>query len=111
MDALARHGRPGNVRELRNEMRDLAATVEDRVVEPWHLGARLAGAGEPAPPPPRLVPSPRSCAISRRVACSPTARLSRPHLLVVLHRDAGRDAIALTRAAAFLGRFRALRDP
>ncbi len=42
---LCRHGWPGNVRELKNVIEFMAATVEESVIEPWHLRARL-GAGE-----------------------------------------------------------------
>lgn len=34
---------PGNVRELKNAMEFLAATVQDNVVEPWHLPPKLGG--------------------------------------------------------------------
>lgn len=34
---------PGNVRELKNAMEFLAATVQDTVVEPWHLPPKLGG--------------------------------------------------------------------
>jgi two-component system, NtrC family, response regulator AtoC len=44
MNALLGHGWPGNVRELKNEMEYLVATVDDSVVEPWHLSERFHGA-------------------------------------------------------------------
>jgi two-component system, NtrC family, response regulator AtoC len=39
---LVRHSWPGNVRELKNVIEFMAATLEDPVIEPWHLRARLA---------------------------------------------------------------------
>lgn len=38
---LARHRWSGNVRELKNEMEYVAATVAEPVVEPWHLSERI----------------------------------------------------------------------
>jgi two-component system, NtrC family, response regulator AtoC len=66
MAALARHPWPGNVRELRNEMGYLAATVDDHVVEPWHLGERLAPPGAAAPPPSSPVAPFRPLAVELR---------------------------------------------
>src|SRR5262249_42502868 len=39
--ALARHRWSGNVRELKNEMEYVAATVTELVIEPWHLSERI----------------------------------------------------------------------
>lgn len=44
LTALGRHCWSGNVRELKNEMEFLAATVSDPVVEPWHLSERITSA-------------------------------------------------------------------
>jgi two-component system response regulator AtoC len=43
MLALARYAWPGNVRELKNTMDYAAAALEDEIVEPWHLPARISG--------------------------------------------------------------------
>src|SRR5262249_49504767 len=54
--ALVEHRWPGNIRELKNLMQYVAATCHDPVIEPWHLGERLAGAiGRSTQPAPRPV--------------------------------------------------------
>jgi DNA-binding NtrC family response regulator len=57
--ALARHRWAGNVRELKNEMEFVAATVTEAVVEPWHLSERLTAVAVPPSPdsaPPAAAP-------------------------------------------------------
>jgi two-component system response regulator AtoC len=54
---LARHDWPGNVRELKNVIEFMAATIEDAVIEPWHLRARLAAGDRRATPPASPAPS------------------------------------------------------
>lgn len=49
MERLLSYPWPGNVRQLKNEMEFLAATVEESVVEPWHLSTRLDGSSVPPP--------------------------------------------------------------
>lgn len=39
---LARHRWSGNVRELKNEMEYVVATVTEPIIEPWHLSERIA---------------------------------------------------------------------
>lgn len=43
LQVLAEHPWPGNVRELKNVMEYAAATVQEPVVERWHLEPRLGG--------------------------------------------------------------------
>jgi DNA-binding NtrC family response regulator len=45
---LSRHRWPGNVRELKNEMEYVAATVDETIIEPWHLSERLTAVPEPS---------------------------------------------------------------
>jgi two-component system response regulator AtoC len=55
---LVRYDWPGNVRELKNVVEFIAATVEDAVIEPWHLRARMARAEKIAPAKVAAPPSP-----------------------------------------------------
>ncbi len=52
MRELSDYRFPGNVRELKNIMEFVAATVPDPLVESWHIEERLRGhnGGPPAPP-------------------------------------------------------------
>ena len=47
---------PGNIRELRNAMEFLAATVPEPQIETWHLPSKLGGAGATAPSSPSAAP-------------------------------------------------------
>ena len=51
-DALAAYPWPGNIRELENLMRRLAAVAREEVLSGATIRAALAEAGTPAPPPP-----------------------------------------------------------
>jgi DNA-binding NtrC family response regulator len=55
MHKLVAYPWPGNVRELRNVLEYVAATVQEGVIEAWHLPDQIVGidaeAAEDAPPP------------------------------------------------------------
>ncbi len=47
LERLGRHPWPGNVRELKNAMDFVGATIDEPVVEPWHLPERMQDEPEP----------------------------------------------------------------
>jgi two-component system response regulator AtoC len=51
MRVLADYSFPGNVRELRNLIDVVVATVSEPVLQPWHLAGLLQGQGGDTPPP------------------------------------------------------------